>query len=158
MADISSRFPRARIARIVFLAAAVAVYFTLAPRWPKDNQIHIILGVAASQVEELRLGYALAPKNGPIGEGAMAEDWTRGATFRFAGGSAPRIVTHDARLADGDYVVEIEILKVSHEHSDAGTAAVPPHDIVRVIRRVTLEGGTTSIDLTEAVAGLAVPQ
>jgi hypothetical protein len=55
-------------------------------------------------------------------------------------------VTHEPRLADGDYVVEIEILKASHA-------------IVKVKRpHVPLAGGTTSIDVSEAVAGAtAVP-
>ena len=125
---------RRRVARLVILVAVATVYFTLAPRWPKDNVVHIVLGLAAPQVEEATVRYAPAPKNGP-----MVEDWTREATFRFPGGSAPRVVTHEPRVADGDYVVEIEILKTSHA-------------IVRVQRRVTLEGGTTSIDVSEAVA------
>jgi hypothetical protein len=73
----------------------------------------------------------------------MVEDWTREATFGFSGGNAPRIVTHEPRVADGDYVVEIEILKASHA-------------IVRVQKRVTLDGGTTSIDVSEAVAAETV--
>jgi hypothetical protein len=163
-----SRFSRARIARLVIVVAVAALYFTLAPRWPKDNTVHIVLGPAASQVEEVRVGYALAPKHGP-----MAEDWTRGATFRFPGGSAPRIVTHEPRVADGDYVVEIEIVKASSSPplrvpgapdggieltiagADAGAVA-NPGAIVRVLRRVTLEGGTTSIDVSEAAAEAAV--
>jgi hypothetical protein len=125
--------PRRRLARVVILGAAVAVYFTLAPRWPRDNVVHVVLGAAAPEVVEVRLGYAPAPKNGPI-----AEDWTREASFRFPEGSAPRVVTHEPRVADGDYVVEIEILKASHRSTT-------------LQRRVTLEGGTTSIDVSEAV-------
>jgi hypothetical protein len=48
-------------------------------------------------------------------------------------------VTHEPRIADGDYVVEIEILKASHS-------------IIRSQRRVSLAGGTTSIDVSEQVA------
>jgi hypothetical protein len=129
---------RRRIARLVVVVAAAALYFTLAPRWPKDNVVHIVLGAAAPGVDELRVRYAQAPKNGP-----MVEDWTREADFRFPGGTAPRIVTHEPRVADGDYVVEIEILKASNA-------------VIRVQRRVTLEGGTTSIDVSEAAAGAAV--
>jgi len=150
MLERITRASRVRIARIVILVAVAAVYFTLAPRWPKDNVVHIVLGPAASQVEEVRVGYAIAPKNGP-----MAEDWTRGATFRFPGGSAPRIVTHEPRVADGDYVVEIEIVKASSKDRDAGTDA-PSGAIIRIMRRVRLEGGTTSIDVSEATAGAAV--
>jgi hypothetical protein len=123
---------RRRVARIVILVAVAAVYFTLAPRWPKDNVVHVVLGAAAPEVEEATLRYAVAPKNGP-----MVEDWTREATFRFPGASAPRVLTHEPRIADGDYVVEIEILKNSHA-------------IVRIQRRVSFAGGTTSIDVSEA--------
>ena len=41
--------PKRRIARIVILVAAAAVYFTLAPRWPKDNVVHIVLGASAAR-------------------------------------------------------------------------------------------------------------
>jgi hypothetical protein len=135
---VDPRF-RGRIGRVLVLVAVVAVYFTLAPRWPKDNVVHVVLGIAAPEVTEMHLRYAAAPKNGP-----MAEDWTREVTFSFPEGTAPRVVTHEPRLADGDYVVEIEILKASHA-------------IVRVKRRVTLEGGTTSIDVSEAVAIAGTP-
>jgi hypothetical protein len=125
---------RRRIARIVVLVAVVALYFTFASRWPKENVVHVVLGAAAPQVTELDLRYAPATKNGP-----MVEDWTREAKFSFPDGSAPRVVTHEPRIADGDYVVEIEILKASHA-------------IVRSQRRVSLAGGTTSIDVSEPVA------
>ncbi len=130
---------RRRVARIVIPLAVVAgVYFTaIASRWPRDNVIHVVLGAASTQVSSVTLRYAPAPKNGP-----MVEDWTREATFSFSGGNAPRVMTHEPRLADGDYVVEIEILKASHA-------------IVRVQKRVTLEGGTTSIDVSESVTAEA---
>jgi hypothetical protein len=126
---------RRRIGRLVLVAGAAAVFATFASRWPKDNVVHVVLGPEAPDVEDLHLRYAPAPKNGP-----MVEDWTRETEFRFPGGSAPRIVTHEPRVADGDYVVEIEIVKA------------PEHAIVRLQRRVTLAGGATSIDVTEALA------
>jgi hypothetical protein len=157
MLDKISRASRVRIARVVIVVAAAAVYFTLSSRWPKDNVVHIVLGPAAGQVSELRVGYAPASKNGP-----MAEDWTRGATFRFPGGSAPRIVTNEPRVADGDYVVEIEIVKASSKERDASAVVVDAgasaldaatDAVIRVMRRVTLQGGTTSIDVSEAAMG-----
>src|ERR1700722_18096687 len=131
---------RRRIARLVVLVAVAATYFTLSNRWPKDNVVHVVLGPAAPEVAGLHLRYASVPKytkNAPVDE-----DWTREATFSFPDGSAPRIVTHEPRIADGDYAVEIEILKASHA-------------IVKVRRpHVPLAGGTTSIDVSEAVAGV----
>jgi hypothetical protein len=130
---------RRRIARLVVLVAAAAIFFTLASRWPHDNVVHVVLGAGAPGVTELHLRYAPTTKSGP-----MVEDWTREAKFSFPDGTAPRVVTHEPRTADGDYVVEIEILKASHA-------------IVRVQRRVNLAGGTTSIDVSEAVLGAEAP-
>ena len=127
--------PRRRIGLLVMLAAGVAFYLSVAPKVPKDQAIHFVLGDASARVTELDVRYAPASvaKNDTI----LAEDWTREATFRFPVGSAPRIVTHEPRLADGDYVVEIEI-------------QTPPQR-ASLRRKVSLQGGTTSIDLSEAV-------
>lgn len=127
---------RRRTALLVLLGAALAAYFTLLPTLPRDNVLHVVLGAAAPKVVRIQLRYAPAPKNGPI-----VEDWTREVSFRFPEGAAPRVVTHEPRVADGDYVVEIEILK-----------AEPSRDAVSVQRKVRLEGGTTTIDVAEAAA------
>jgi hypothetical protein len=128
---------RRRVARLVILVAGFAVYFTLSSRWPKDNVVHIVLGAAAPEVSQVSVRYA---SSGAARTAQGDEDWTRGASFSFPDASAPRIVTHEPRLADGDYAVEIEIVKTSHA-------------IVRVERpRVSLAGGTTSIDVSQAVA------
>jgi hypothetical protein len=124
---------RRRVALLVVAGTAAALYFTLAPHWPKDNVVHIVLGNAAAEVEEVRVSYAPAAKHA-----GMDEDLAREATFRFPDASAPRIVTHEPRLADGDYVVEIEIL--SHKHSTV------------LQRRVTFQGNTTSLDISGSIA------
>ncbi len=122
---------------MVILVAVAAVFFTLSSRWPKDNVVHVVLGAGAPEVSQVTIRYA---RSGEGGKASGDEDWTRGATFSFPDGSAPRIVTHEPRLADGDYAVEIEILKTSHA-------------IVRVERpRVSFTGGTTSIDVSQAVS------
>ncbi|HEY2517877.1 MAG TPA: hypothetical protein VGI39_43705 [Polyangiaceae bacterium] len=128
---------RRRIALLVLLGAGLAAYFTLLPQLPRENVLHIVLGAAAPQVVEIRLRYAPAAKNGPI-----AEDWTREVSFRFPEGAAPRVVTHEPRVADGDYVVEIEILK----------AARPSPSSLTLQRKARLVGGTTTIDVSEAAA------
>jgi hypothetical protein len=133
---------RRRIARLVVLVAAAAIFFTLASRWPHDNVVHVVLGAGAPGVTELHLRYAPSTKATKMSP--MVEDWTREAKFSFPDGTAPRVVTHEPRTADGDYVVEIEILKASHA-------------IIRVQRRVNLAGGTTSIDVSEAVLGAEAP-
>ena len=127
----SSVRTRRRVVLLIAVATALAVYFVLAPRWPKDQVVHIVLGDAAPRIEEVRVRYAdaSAPEN--------AEDWTREASFRYALNSAPRVITHEPRLPDGDYVVEIDLV------SPSGRATAR--------RRVALQGGTASIDVSREV-------
>jgi hypothetical protein len=113
---------------VILLVAAVVVFAVLGPKWPKDQSVRLLLGDAAQRVEEVSVRYATL---------SDPEDWTREASFRYAAGEAPRIVRHDMRLADGDYVVEIELATRKSR--------------VLLTRRVTLAAGTTKLDLTEAV-------
>ncbi len=129
---------RRRLGALIVAAAALTLYFALQTRWPKDQVIHVVLGASAPRVTELSVRYAPhAPKEPTSERGRMDEDWTREATFRFPEGSAPRVVTHEARLADGDYDVQIDLQTPSQRST--------------IDRRVTLAGGTTSIDISEAV-------
>ncbi|HEY8038867.1 MAG TPA: hypothetical protein VIF15_03705 [Polyangiaceae bacterium] len=122
---------RKRIARLAFLAVALAGAMFFARRWPRDQTVHYVLGDAALRVEEVDARWAPADAPG------TAEDWTREASFRYAPGKAPRVVTHEPRLPDGDYTVEIEIV------------AANERNLVR--RRVSLGGGATQIELAQAV-------
>ena len=87
--------------------------------------------VVGGRARAARTGYA--PRS--------SEEWTREVSFRYAPGSdgrvAPRIVTHDVRLADGEWTVEIEVASKT--------------DRATVKRRVTLEGKAVSIELAQAV-------
>ena len=121
---------RKRIALTIAAAAAFAVYFTLSPRWPKDQALHVVLGDAAARVEEVRIRYA-------EGKGESAEDWTREASFRYPLKSAPRVVTHETRLPDGNYVVEIDLVSPKGEST--------------VRRPVTFQGGAASVDVSREV-------
>jgi hypothetical protein len=114
-------------------AAGLVAYMVTAPQVPHTQTIHYVLGDAAPRVDELRVRYAPAPSHAE-----MAEDWTREVAFRFADGGAPRIVTHEPRLADGDYVVEIEIVSRAHANTTAKS-------------RASLAGETTSIDVSSVV-------
>jgi hypothetical protein len=121
---------RKRILRLLLLGAGLFIAMLLARHWPKEQTVHYVLGDGASRVEEVEARWA---------EGRSSEDWTREATFRYAPGQAPRIVTQEPRLPDGDYTVEIEI-----------AAADAARNVVR--RNVTLTGGgSTSIDLADSV-------
>ena len=125
---------RKRLLRLLLLGAALFVAMILARQWPKEQTVHYVLGDGATRVEEVDARWAPGATSS-----ASPEDWTREATFRYAPGRAPRIVTHEPKLPDGDYTVEIEIASAS-----------ATRNIVR--RHVTLTGGgSTSIDLADSV-------
>jgi hypothetical protein len=67
----------------------------------------------------------------------LESEWAREVTFEYAKGTAPRVVTHEARLADGDYLVEIDVAR-GGEHT--------------VVERKVRLGGTTSIELQSALS------
>jgi hypothetical protein len=115
---------------LLLVAAGAAVVFALAPRWPTDQELRFRLGDQASRVEEVRVRCGLV-------EGGGAGDWAREVTFHYANGHAPRIVSYEPRLANGEYLVEIEV-----KTDDAR--------VLTTDRRVRLEGGSTSIDLARS--------
>ncbi len=117
---------RNRIGRFVLLAAALAVVPVLARRWPTDQTVHYVLGNAAARVEEVDARWSADPRS---------EDWMREVTFHYPAGRAPRVVTHEPRLPDGEYTVEVELVAADSERS-----------LVR--RHVALGGGVTSIDVS----------
>ncbi len=125
---------RKRAVRMLLLAVVLMVGLYFARQWPKDQTVHYVLGDAAGRVEEVDARWAPGI--------AATEDWTREASFRYAPGKAPRIVTHEPRLPDGDYTVEIEIVAANEAHEKSE---------VVVRKHVILGGGATSIQLADAV-------
>jgi hypothetical protein len=120
------------MARGLALVAALAVALLLGQKWPKDQTVHYVLGDAATRVDEVDARWAEGTR--PPGDDA----WSREATFRFGRGLAPRVVTHQPRLPDGDYTVELEIMAANATNV--------------VTRHVHLQGGgVTSIDLSPSV-------
>jgi hypothetical protein len=110
---------------VLFAVLGVGVYSFLAPKFPKDQTVNVVLGDAAPKVTDLTMRY--------VRSGEREAD--REATFHFAQGT-PRIVRHDAQLPDGDYRVELD-LRGDHTHTELS-------------RNVTFFGGSTSIDVSEA--------
>lgn len=121
---------RKRLVGFALLAVGVAAGASFLGRMPREQTVHYVLGEGAPRVQELDVRWADA-------RGASADDWAREATFRYAQGQAPRVVTHEPRLVDGDYTVEIDIATGAERRT--------------VRRAVTLSGGATSIALAEAV-------
>jgi len=110
------------------VAAGAAFYFLIAPRWPTDQHLRLVLGDQAPKIAEVRVRCG-------NGGGDGGGDWAREVTFRYAKGQAPRILSYEPRLKSGEYLVEIEV-KTDDER------------VVTTDRRVSLEGSSTSIDLS----------
>jgi hypothetical protein len=128
--EVLGRFDRRRIAQLLVLVAGVTLVLALGRDWPKDQELRFVLGSGAPRVVELTARYAPG----------KSEDFTREVSFRYdpdAARAAPRVVTHTARLPDGEYTVEIDLATKT--------------DRATVRRRVTLEGKAVSIELEQAV-------
>jgi hypothetical protein len=121
------------------LAAALPLGSSVAKRWPRDQTVRYLLGDAAPRVVELDARWA---EIGATANDPTNDAWSREVTFRYAPGEAPRVVTHEPRMPDGDYTVEIDVV------SDRERSTITRH--------VKLEGGSTSIDV-DAQVGRSVP-
>ena len=106
-------------ALVLFGALGAGAYFFLSPRFPKDQSVNVVLGDRAPSVTELTMRYASDKE----------PDLRRDVSFHFDQGKAPRVVHHEARLPDGDYVVSVEV------HGE--------HTFTKE-RRVHLESGSTT--------------
>jgi hypothetical protein len=122
-------FDKRKAAPFVLVAALVAVWLVLGPRLPKDQVVHVVLGDLAPHVTEVTLRYAED----------QTQDFAREATFRYAQGQAPRIVTHEPRLANGEYRIEIDVFD-QKGHAQA-------------TRRVKLQGDPVSLDVQDILPG-----
>jgi hypothetical protein len=114
-----------RLAPLVLLGAALLATLTLPRTWPRDQTIHYVLGDRAGHVERVDAHWAAETDPG---------ESLREVSFRYAPGTAPRVVTHEPRLSNGDYTVDVDIVADGRP--------------TRYVRRVMLGGGVTSIDLT----------
>lgn len=130
------KLPPKRVGQIVVVLALLAVALYLGRLWPREQTFRFVLGDSAPDVSELTVRYATAA-------GEEAEDWTNEARFSYAPPAqpAPRVASHIVSLANGDYTVEIDLTVHVADTNRRNT----------VRRRVTLSGGTTQIDLSQAV-------
>jgi hypothetical protein len=113
--------------RLLVVGLVVGV-LALAPKLPHDQTLRIDLGDSSKITDALTVRWAPQSKNPSI------EDWTGEVTFRYEKNAAPRVVQQEMRLADGDYVVEIERI------TEQGGAVTR--------KNVALTGGTTTIDMS----------
>jgi hypothetical protein len=113
---------RRRLVSLGFLGFGLAVAFYLSQASPHEQHVRFVLGAAAADVSALEVQYV-------ADDGEVA----RVTRMTFDRGRAPRVVAHDPELPDGDYRLQIEV------GTTEGRRAAE--------RRVTLSGGTTSVDL-----------
>jgi hypothetical protein len=98
------------------------------------QHVNVVLGAGAPEVIALDLRYIAPTKNGAKdGDGEVARE----AEFTYRPGAAPRVVSHEPRLPNGEYRLEIDV------DTRDGRAAVR--------RQVTLGGGSSQIDVSSAV-------
>jgi len=109
---------------LVLGGVALTAYLVVGPRFPKDQSVNVVLGNAAPDATEVTLRYTADGER----------DSARDVVLHFDEGKAPRVVHHEPRLADGPYVVAIEV------RGPRGSLADERH--------VALHGdGSTSINL-----------
>lgn len=132
---------RRRGITLLFAALGLGAVFYLSPGVPRDQTVEIVLGDRAAKVRALELHYASASA---APTETLDGDWTREASFRYGQGvSPPRVVHHELRLPDGDYVVAIDLFVGIGDATEKTT----------LVRNVRLDaGGSTSIDVAEAIA------
>ena len=109
------------------LAAGGLAAVYVASKSPRDQHVTFVLGASADRVTELEVQYFAA-------DGDLARDTRMG----FEPGKAPRVVSHEPKLPDGDYGLRIDVDTREGRRS--------------VERRVTLGGGTTQVDLAAVVS------
>lgn len=144
---------------MLFGAILLVSGLLVAPKMPKDQTVHVVLGNGAARVKELQIRYfgplpselAREPREPrepseparATDQSAVAGYFAREATFRYGQEvHAPRVVDHVPRLVDGDYIVEVSLV------TDGGNNAVQRHVQLSAER-------TTSIDVVTTLEATA---
>ncbi|MDB5216979.1 MAG: hypothetical protein JWO86_4906 [Myxococcaceae bacterium] len=114
---------RRKLLPFLVLGAGALIAGYLSSKAPRDQHLRLVLGERAAEVTGLEIQYVAA-------DGEVARD----ARMTFSLGEAPRIVSQEPQLADGDYRLRIDLDTREGRRS--------------VERRVTLGGGTTQVDVS----------
>jgi hypothetical protein len=114
---------RRRIGSLAFLAVGLGIAWYLGQNGPQEQHVHVILNERAPVVTGVSLQYVAA-------NGDVANE----TSFRYAPGQAPRIVSHEPKIASGGYKLKVDV--------DL------PDSRKTVEKQVTLTGGSVQVDMT----------
>jgi hypothetical protein len=120
------RAARSRFAKLGFLLIGLAVAAYLGMRGPHEQHLRLVLGDAAPDVTGLEIQYV--DQDGEV---------ARAARLSYPAGGAPRVVSHEPELPDGTYALRVNVATRERR--------------VPVERSVTLGGGSTQVDLSQAL-------
>jgi hypothetical protein len=121
---------RRKLLPFLVLGAGALIAGYLSSKSPRDQHLRLVLGPRAAEVTGLEVQYV-----------AEDGDVARDARMTFGAGEAPRIVSHEPQLADGEYRLRIDLDTREGRRS--------------VERRVTLGGGTTQVDVANVLSAPA---
>lgn len=126
--DAPPASPRRRpLTRLVFLVFGLLVALYLGRQGPQEQHLRVVLGSAAPDVTGVDLQYV-----------SRDGDVVREAHLIYPKGGAPRVVSHEPKLPNGEYRLQIDV--------DA-------RDGRRTVQRqVTLGGGSTQVDVSSVLA------
>jgi hypothetical protein len=116
------RSPRRRLLPLVLLACAAGLALYLGSNAPRDQHVRHVLGSGAESVTAVTVQYVAADG-----------DTSREVRMAWPEAQAPRIVGLEPQLPNGDYRLRIDLDTREGRRSTE--------------RRVTLTGGTTSVDV-----------
>jgi hypothetical protein len=117
---------RSRIIRLLFLVFGISVALYLGTQGAQEQHVRIVLGSEAPRVVGLDLRYV-----------AGESDVMREVHFTYPPTGAPRIVSHEPKLPNGEYKLQIDV------DTREGRRGIQ--------RRVTLGGGSTQVDVSSAL-------
>jgi hypothetical protein len=92
------RVNRARVSRVLLVVGLVALFFHLAPHFPRDTQLDLRLGERHADVVALELALAVAG----------TDELLRTVSLRYPAG-APRAVQHATRLPTGEIELRAQL-------------------------------------------------
>jgi hypothetical protein len=94
-------FRRRHFAGALLLAAGVGAYAAIGPKLPRDREVALDFGGAATSITDVELVW--------VADGSSAEEPAVSIRWHFAQGTAPTELFTKARLADGFWTAAVTV-------------------------------------------------